>query len=200
MSESTQVPDGGTRWRRFGAVMVPGAAALVALGVMVSSGVLAASFAVSGQQFKVSADKLAGTGFEQFGGVDVQKDGTPHPVAISAIKTADLKNLCQSVVTPIPGLGSVSLVLKSSNPSADNLVVDATQLNGDATFTNINIGQDASTLSTVPGAAGAAGAFGQQADSVVINNLQQTAWATTAATFKLSGLNLSVQMGTHECF
>jgi len=41
------------------------------------------------------------------------------------------------------------------------------QLNaGDAVFTNINIGQDASTLSgSAAGAKGTAGLFGQQADS-----------------------------------
>ncbi|HEX5568004.1 MAG TPA: cholesterol esterase, partial [Streptomyces sp.] len=54
---------GGVRWRRFAAVCVPGLAVTGVLAVALAEGALAASFAVSGQQFKVSADRLTGTGF-----------------------------------------------------------------------------------------------------------------------------------------
>ena len=49
---------------------------------------------------------------------------------------------------------------------------------------------------------GQAGQFVQEADSVVITNLRQTAWATTAASFTLNGLTLAVDSdGTpEECF
>ena len=47
---------GGTRWRRFAVVMVPSVAATAAIGVGLAQGALAASFSVSGQQFKVTAD------------------------------------------------------------------------------------------------------------------------------------------------
>ena len=67
---------------------------------------------------------------------------------------------------------------------ADNLLIAMTQLSGDATFTNINIGQDASTLSTKA----QVGGFGQGADKVVIKNLSQTAWATTAGTSRCRAL------------
>jgi hypothetical protein len=84
---------------------------------------------------------------------------------------------------------------------ATNLLLDVTELNGDATFTNIEIGRDASTLNKGPGK-GAAGSFGQQADRVVINDLKQVAWSTTAGTFTLTGLRLKVNVGADakECF
>jgi hypothetical protein len=70
-----------------------------------------------------------------------------------------------------------------------------------ATFSNINIGQDASTLNEVHGVpVGQAGTFGQQADSVVISNLRQTAYATSAGTFTLPGFNLSLSSGHSPCF
>jgi hypothetical protein len=43
-----------------------------------------------------------------------------------------------------------------------------------------------------------AGSFAQASDTVDITDLQQTAWATTAATFTLPGLSLGFS-GT-ECF
>jgi hypothetical protein len=78
---------------------------------------------------------------------------------------------------------------------ADNLIVDAADQTGStATFHNITIGQDASTLNEVPAAASQtqslAGGFGQQADSMSITNLVQQTWLTTAGTFTLPGLSI----------
>jgi hypothetical protein len=98
--------------------------------------------------------------------------------------------MCQAV-----SLGAFTLKITAgtgSKPvSATNLVVDADQLSGDASFTNISIGQDASTLNKVPGVTGPPGVFAQQADSVTINNLRQHAYATTAGTFTLPNFSLS---------
>jgi len=88
------------------------------------------------------------------------------------------------LMIPSAGVGSTPV-------SADNLVVDADQLSGNATFTNIAIGQDAGTLTEVPGTAGTSGGFGEQADTIVIANLRQHTWLTTAGTFTLPGLSLS---------
>jgi hypothetical protein len=74
-------------------------------------------------------------------------------------------------------------------------------LQGDATFTNIDIGQDASTLNKGPvGARGQAGGFGQQADSVVIKGLKQVAWSTSAGSFHLVDMSLSINLTKNECF
>src|SRR3954447_2556732 len=86
---------GGTRWKRFAVVMVPSVAATAAIGVALSQGALAASFSVSGQQFKVSTDRLDGTGFVQYGAIDAQKGGKQVPVAVSGFSNAKIRNLCQ---------------------------------------------------------------------------------------------------------
>ena len=174
---------GRTRWRRFAAVVIPAAAAAGAIVFGMANGAIAASFNVSGQTFKVSADRLEATGFTQYGGVVHSKgtDGkmTDVPVATAGMAIADLTNLCQSV--KVPGL-PISLVINAGgdpkNPAhATNLLIDMTDLTGDATFTDINIGQDAGSLDAAgPNAHGATGAFGQQARKVVITGVHQTAW------------------------
>lgn len=196
MKDPKVATEGGTRWRRFAAAIVPTVVIVGALGAGIASGAVPVSFAVSGVTFKVTADELTGTKFVQYGSIVQEKDGTPHAVAISEIGSADLTNLCQSVAQPTP-IGTVVLKLTAGGGGtpahADNLVIAMTQLSGDATFTNINIGQDASTLSSK----GQVGGFGQGADKVVIKNLSQTAWATTAGTFTLPGLNLG--LGSSGC-
>ncbi|MEV7414476.1 DUF6230 family protein [Streptomyces sp. NPDC089919] len=195
---------GKVGWRRFAVLTVPALAVTAGLAIALANGALAASFAVSGQQFKVSADSLTGTGFAQYGGIDTNARDELIPVAVTAIKEAQLHNLCQSVVTKLPIIGNISLNLtagKSKPVEASNLFVDATQLSGDALFHNIEIGRDASTMDKGPAdAQGMQDLFGQQADDVSITGLHQTAWATNAGTFKLSGLNMSVSKGKKECF
>jgi hypothetical protein len=193
---------GRTRWRRFAAVMLPAAAMAGALMAGVANGAVPVALNVSGQTFKVAADKLDGDGFVQYGGVVVTKNGTAIPVAASGIADASLTNLCQSVVVPNT---PISLVIKAGgggNPAhASNLLIGMTNLSGDATFTNIDIGQDASTLSKAgPTIKGDEGAFGQQADHVTITNLQQTAYSTHAGTFTLNGLDLHISLSKEECF
>jgi hypothetical protein len=197
--------DGGTRWRRFGAMMALGLLAATGVGTLVSQGALAASFTVSGQQFKVSADTMDGTGFVNYGSIDGTARNQAEPVAIAAMKTATLHNMCQSVVTTLPLVGDITLVIHAGQGgtpvTADNLFVDMTQMNGDATFTNIEIGNDASKLNKGPSTAkGQQDMFAQQADTIHVDNLRQVAWASNAGVFRLNGMNMSVQNGKHECF
>ncbi|MEU6605674.1 DUF6230 family protein [Streptomyces shenzhenensis] len=204
---------GGTRWKRFAVVMVPSVAATACIGVALAQGALAASFSVSGQSFKVSADKLVGTGFSQYGAIDegYTLDGkkTAHPVAVSAFRTAKITNLCQSVVTPdVPVLGSVSLILKAGGGDtpvrADNIYIDIADLQADATFKNIDIGVAAKDANKGPGIkqGDTTNPFGfaQQSDVATLVGVKQTAWATTAGTFKLSGLKMSLSTGAKECY
>lgn len=207
---------GGTRWKRFAVVMVPSVAATACIGIALAQGALAASFSVSGQSFKVTADKLVGKGFSQYGAVDTgyTLDGkqTGHAVAVSAFKSASITKMCQSVVTPnVPFLGSVSLILKAGGEGtpvkAKNLYIDVEDLSADATFKNIDIGVAAKDMKNGPGP-GMKGngeqanpfGFGQQAESAVLIDVKQTAWATTAGTFKLSGLKMSLSTGAKECY
>jgi hypothetical protein len=188
---------GRTNWRRFAVAVGVPAAVATGLVVGIANGAFAASFAVSGQSFKISADRLDGDGFAQYGGMVKDAKGNAIPVAISGIHSAKLANLCQSVKVPnLP----VSLTIRAGREEgqeakATDLLIGVNELSGDATFKNINIGQDASTLSKGgDGATGDVGAFGQQADSVVITGLRQTAYSTTAGTFTLTGLNLKVNL------
>jgi hypothetical protein len=193
---------GRTRWRRFAVVTVPALAAAGAIVFGMANGAIAASFSVSGSTFIVTADHLHGDGFVQYGGTVTQKSGAVHPVAVSGIKNATLTNLCQSVQVPNT---PIVLVIRAGQDkdhpvTATDLMIDMSQLQGDATFTNISIGQDASTLDKGPnGAQGATGGFGQQADQVDIDNLKQVAWSTSAGTFVLNGLNLSISTSGKSC-
>jgi Family of unknown function (DUF6230) len=205
---SVRPDEGRVRWRRTGAMLASAAAAGAVLIVLTAQGVLAAQFAISGVPFTVTATRLDGTGFEQFGFFDTMAPNSPNAsnclgaspanqgncggtvlVAVSAIRSATLSNLCQSV-----NLGGTNLKITAGGGGrpvqATTLVVDSDLLQGDATFNNIAIGQDPSTFTQVPGVTGPLGDFGQQADSVVITNLRQDNFATTAATFSLPGLTL----------
>ncbi|MEU4822386.1 DUF6230 family protein [Actinomadura citrea] len=197
MTPSSDAALGRVRWKRFAAIAAPAAIGAGALVLMTAQGAIASSFAVSGGSFKVSADSLNGQGFVQYGGVDAGKDGAKHPVQISGIRSAQIRNMCQSVK-----VGPFTLRLTAGTGAkpveASDLVLDVEQLNADATFSDMEIGRDASTLGKGPdGAQGPAGMFGQQASTIELRNVKQVAWATTAGTFKLN--DLSMKLGA-ECF
>lgn len=203
--QGRQVTTGRVRWRRFAVLAVPGFAATAALAVALADGALAASFAVSGQEFKVGASSLTGTGFAQYGGIDKNVRGKLLPVAVTTIKEAKLKDLCQSVVTTLPVIGDISLKLHAGQGAktveATDLFIDATQMSGDAEFENMELGRDASTLNKGPASAqGLQDAFGQQAKTIKMTDVRQTAWATNAGRFKLAGLDLKIKLGKDECF
>ncbi|MFF9001822.1 DUF6230 family protein [Streptomyces achromogenes] len=213
---------GGTRWKRFAVVMVPSVAATAAIGVALAQGALAASFSVSGQEFKVSADKLVGHGFTQYGAVDTGKslDGSEdqaHPVAVSAFKSAEITKMCQSVVTPIPFLNKkVTLKLtagdKGTDVAAEQLYIDVANLKADeAVFSQMDIGVAAGSATKGPRPnpdeykqkKASPFGFAQQADTATLTGVEQTAWATTAGTFKLSNLHMGLSWGSGkgiECY
>ncbi|WP_194895489.1 DUF6230 family protein [Catenulispora pinisilvae] len=192
--------EGKVRYRR---AAIPGIAALAVTGGLVmatAQGALGVQFAISGMPFVVTADHLHGQNFEQFGGLDNALDGK-NPwlkssngqavVMTSVIGDATITNLCQSV-----NLVGINLVIRAGNKGtpvhATNLILDSTDLSGDATFQNIQIGRDASNLSEDQ-VVGNKYTFGQQADTVDIDNVRQDSYATTASTFSLPGLDMSFQ-------
>ena len=181
---------GKVRWRRFALVMIPAFAVSAILVGLTATGSIAASISVSGTAFEVTASQFSGTGFEQYGGVVAGTNGAQHPVAITALRSGTIANLCQSVK-----VGPFTLVLRAGGggtpSSVSNIVIDADQQSGNAAFHNVTIGQDASTLTEDPGQTGPAGGFAEQADSFSISNLRQHTWLTTAGTFTLPGLSLS---------
>lgn len=192
--------EGKVRYRR---AAIPGLAAVAVTGALVmltAQGALGVQFAISGMPFVVTADHLHGDNFEQFGGLDNALD-SKNPwlkssngqavVMTSVIGDAKITNLCQSV-----NLVGVNLVIRAGTGStpvhATNLILDSTDLSGDATFNNIQIGRDASNLSEDQ-TVGPKYSFGQQADSVDIDHVRQDSYATTASTFSLPGLSMSFQ-------
>jgi hypothetical protein len=195
-NESGSGRRGRVRLRRAAVMAVPATAVAAGLMILTAQGALGVQFAISGMPFTVTATELNGTGFEQFGNLDNMADGSPNAgdtggqvlVVTSAIKNATLTKLCQSV-----DLGGTNLVITAGGGAdkvqATNLTTDSTELSGDASFNNIEIGNDASTLDKA-GVQGNKGVFSQQADTVHIGNLRQTNYATTAAVFKLPGLKL----------
>ena len=187
---------GHTRWRRFMLVMLPALAVAALLMVLTSQSVLAVSFSLSGTPFVVTANELRGQGFEQFGVIDhatlSKLPGNSNQIVLAenAIRTATLTNLCQSV--SIFGVTMRITAGTGGSPvRGTDLVVDADQLSGNASFTHIEIGRDASTLTQVPGVQGGAGDFAMQAATVTITHLHQHAYATTAGTFTLPGFSLT---------
>ncbi|THA73368.1 cholesterol esterase [Streptomyces sp. A0642] len=204
---------GGTRWKRFAVVMVPSVIATAAVGVGLAQGALAASFSVSGQEFKVSADELVGQDFVQYGSVATGKDlkgkDMAAPVAVSGFSEATITNMCQSVVTPdLPfGLGSITLQLNAGTGKdkvyAKDLYLDVSQLDADAEFTNIDIGVAAGSLKNPgiqPGTQANPYGFSQRAEVAKLSKVRQQAWATTAGTFKLPDLSLKLHKGVKECY
>lgn len=196
---------GRTRWWRFAAMAVPATAAVGAILFGMSTGAIASDVTVSGQTFKIGADRLEGDGFKQYGGVVREKgeDGKTRPIAVAEISSAELYNLCQSIRSDLPGLPVVLTINagEGKEPArAKDLLIAMDSLDGNATFTNIKIGRDATDLN----ATAQKGSFGQNSDHVTITNLQQVSRYTTAATFNLVGLRLKVNVGDEakgkECF
>jgi uncharacterized protein DUF6230 len=208
--QEVMATQGGVRWKRFAGMLTLTGALAAGLVALTAQGVLASQFSISGMPFVVTADRLDGTGFEQFATMDTMIEDSPNAgdtggqvvVIVSAINQATLTNLCQSV-----SLGGKYLKITAGDGkdkvAAKTLVVDSDLISGDATFNKIKIGQDSSTfdgsnlpdggkqVDQVPGVNGGAGVFGQQADTVEILNLRQNNYATTAATFKLPHLRMT---------
>jgi hypothetical protein len=191
----------GTHAGRIVLAAVPVAVVATVLMGGVANGAVPVSFAVSGSQFQISASQLDGTGFSQYAGVTNDTAGQPHQVAIANIASANLADLCQSVVTDTP-LGKVGLLITAGGggkpATATDLQIGMTDLKGDSTFNNIRIGVDASTVGTR--SKGTAGDFAQDADSLKIVGLQQTAWSTQASVFTLTGMHLQLTDGSRGCF
>ncbi|MFI9582339.1 DUF6230 family protein [Streptomyces sp. NPDC052236] len=213
------VARGGTRWKRFALVMVPSVAATAAIGIGMSQGALAASFSISGQEFKVTAKELEGYDFVQYGsiasGKSLKGEALNEPVAVSGFSKAYITNMCQSVVTTLPfGLGDVTLRLEAGTEGstrqpekrvyAKDLYLDVSQLDADATFEDIDIGVAAGSLKNPgiqPGTQANPFGFSQRSRTATLTNVKQKAWATTAGTFKLPDLKLRLHSGTSkECF
>jgi hypothetical protein len=199
---------GRTHWKRFAIGAVPTVVATAAVAVSMAQGALAASFSISGSDFKVSAGSLSGTGFANYATVDVSRNGKRIPVAVSALENAKITDMCQSVPVDIPVLGTYTMTLKAGGSGkavkAKDLYIDMTDLQAKSgTFRNVDIGVATGSITkgqVNPKDRVDPDGYAQQADSIEIIDAHQRVWATSAGTFELAGLHMGIVAGRDDCF
>lgn len=193
---------GKTRWGRFGLSFgVTGAVVAVGL-VLMATGAIALPVTISGTQFTVKADSLvshpasSGPSFRQYATVDSDPGKNLTAVAVTELPAGGvLSGLDQTVCGPtgLPGpFANIKVILGATKADATGgLIVDATTLDGtQAIFNNIQIGVPVTSSRT------GATTFGQTADGVTINGLNQKAVYTQAGTFTLSNLHLAASFAS----
>ena len=203
---------GRTRWKRFAVIMVPGMAVATVLGVGMAKGVLAASFLVSGQRFQLSAESLVGRGMSAYSTIDVTRTGVRIPVEVTGLRSAVIRGLCQSVVTPVPFLGPFTLRLTGADrirrATARDIFIDATSITvGQQSNRGLNIGVAAGALTKGPVNPGDRhsrffdpNGAAQQTSIVYLANVRWQAVAVTAAALDVPDVKVRLRAGHHECF
>lgn len=194
---------GRVRWKRFALIFVPATAVASLLFVATVQGAIGASFVVSGQTIKSSADLIRAWGVSEFGGVVETKDGKKIPVYITTNRRSEAVGTCTSYLLRTP-IGTATVRATAGTPErpvrAENQVFFAVRQAGDLEYTNIQTGRDASTLNTVPGAHGQEGSPGAYASTIVVHNARQLQIATSAEAVSVPGSSVRVLFGVHECF
>ncbi|WP_189308865.1 DUF6230 family protein [Streptomyces brasiliensis] len=176
-----------------------------------AQGVLAASFFVSGQEFRVSNDTLIARGVSIYGMVDVTRKRKLVPVMVTGTRHATIRGLCQSVLVDIPVLGPYTMRFTGGRErpvEASNLFIDATNETTDnAEFRSLDIGVAQGDITEGPINPGDRNSkffdpdgVGQQAESAPLTNVHWTAVAVSAGTFNVPGLRAQLKPGRHECF
>lgn len=195
-----QLPPGRTNIRRFIALFSICVAVALTLTAATWTGKLPVQLALTGPQFKISADRLEGRGFVQF--VNAGQGGQATPAIMSGIDTAKITNLCQSTLINTP-TGPVTLRVTAGQKApvtVSKLVLNLAELSGDVSFSDLELGLDASTVDEAPGLKGEQGSYAHQAKRVTVTNLRTTSRITTAGAFRLGGMKMRVLPGRQECF
>ena len=191
---SAAAVQGRVQWKRFTFALVPALALTGVLLGLTTQGAMATSFSVAGQPFRATASSVAGTGFVNYGESLPTKDGVQHFVAVNALRTADIRDFCMQAQ-----VGPVTMVMKAgygATPVAGtDMAFIVKDFTGDGAMHNVVMGQDAGSLSAVPGYKGTPGAFGMQADSVTLNGPAMHARELAAGTITMPGFNMSVTHG-----
>lgn len=197
---------GKIRWRVFSIVIAPSLAASVALFIALAQDVLAASFLISNQKFKVSSERVEGTGLIQYGASDRRYDGKIIPVLVSGLKQSKTTGFCQSVVArDIPLIGTFTVKVTIKQVTARDTYSDVVQADdGTVTLKNTITGIAVRVARNGPGVkkgdntdpAGSA----TEADSIVTTNSKEILLATSARISESSGGRLRFYKGINECF
>ncbi|MFF3203962.1 DUF6230 family protein [Streptomyces sp. NPDC002962] len=195
---------GRTHWRRSALMFVPCTLAVGALGIALAEGAIAASFAVSGTAFKVSASEVTAQGVSSFPSSIGGSADDARPVLLAAVKDGTVSDVCVSLKQKLPLVGEISMLVHSGadKPLAGtNLVVNADALTGGGgKVTGVQAGRDASTLTGAPGVTGPKGVFGVQADTAVAHDLRSTAYSANGGTLTLEKLEIEFSRSGKQCF
>ncbi|TJZ57486.1 cholesterol esterase [Streptomyces piniterrae] len=185
-------------------MLVPGVACVGAVVIALAQGAMAASFAVSGKNFKVSADEITGRGVSGFPSSLGSKDGKGHAVLLAGIESGTAKGVCLSMKQRLPLVGEVSLIVRSGSHrpiSGEHLVVNADALtSGGGRVTGVQAGRDASTLDATPGVSGPQGLFGVQARTALARDVRSTAWASNGGSLTLDKVEIELSHAGKECY
>ncbi|MFC7303569.1 DUF6230 family protein [Streptomyces monticola] len=202
--EGELAPEGRTHWKRTAVMLVPGVLAVGAVVIALAQGAMAASFAVSGKNFKVSAEEITGQGISSFPSSIGSKDGKGHAVLLAGIKSGTAKGVCLSMKQRLPLVGEVSLLVKSGAQRpirGENLVVNADALTSSGgRVTGVQAGRDASTLDAAPGVSGPEGLFGVQAGTALARDVKSTAWASNGGSLTLDKVEIELSHDGKECY
>ncbi|MFJ9412702.1 DUF6230 family protein [Streptomyces sp. NPDC101227] len=196
--------EGRTHWKRAAVLLMPGVACMGAVVIALAQGAMAASFAVSGKNFKVSADEITGQGISSFPSSLGSKDGKGHAVLLAGIKSGTAKGVCLSMKQRLPLVGEVSLLVRSGGERAikgENLVVNADALTSSGgRVTGVQAGRDAATLTAAPGVSGPPGLFGVQASTALARDVRSTAWASNGGSLTLDKVEIELSDSGKECY
>lgn len=191
---SGEIAPGRVRWRRFAAALVPAIALTGVLLALTAQGAMATSFSVAGQPFRATASSVAGSGFVNYGESLPTRNGAQHFVAVNALRTASIRDFCMQAQ-----VGPVTMVMKAgygATPVAGtDMAFIVKDFTGDGAMHNVVMGQDAGSLSAVPGYQGTPGTFGMQADSVTLNGPAMRARELAAGTITMPGFNMAITHG-----
>lgn len=199
-----QLGEGRTYWKRSALMLVPCTLAVGALGIALAQGALAASFAVSGAAFKVSASEVTAQGVSSFPSSVGGSADDAKPVLLAAVKNGTVSDVCVSVKQKVPLLGEITMLVHSGadKPLAGtDLVVNADALTGaGGKVTGVEAGRDASTLTGAPGVRGPQGVFGVQAATAVAHDVHSTAYSANGGTLTLEKLEIEFSRTGKQCF
>ncbi|MCX5009004.1 DUF6230 family protein [Streptomyces sp. NBC_00638] len=201
----TSTPGAGrTHWKRSAVMFVPCTLAVGALGIALAQGALAASFAVSGAAFKVSASEITADGVSSFPSSIGDSANDAKPVLLAAVKNGTVSDVCVSLKQRLPLVGDITMLVHSGADKpleGSNLVVNADALTGGGgKVTGVQAGRDASTLTGAPGVTGPKGTFGVQASTAVAHDVESTAYSANGGTLTLEKLEIEFSRTGKQCF
>ncbi|GGW62708.1 DUF6230 family protein [Streptomyces xantholiticus] len=196
---------GRTRWKLFSILMLPSLAASAALLVAVAQGALAASFLISNQKFKVTADRIEVTGAIQYGAFDKRYDGKVVPVTVAGAAHSTSYGVCQSTVQRIPLIGKVTVRVTAERVTSQDSYSDVIQAHqGTVTTKNsrtgIAVGVATKGPGVRPGDNVSPTSAAQESDSSVVTDSRSIVVATSARVTKTIGSSTRIYKGVNECF